>query len=64
MLFLGQVRSVLLDNQFIFRIGGQVFPFMWIFAQVIELTGAVEVLDEAVAGAADRIIAQSKTSDR
>ena len=36
---------------------------MWIFAQVIEFSRSIEVLDEAVAGAADRIIAQSETSE-
>ena len=51
LLLLGQMSKVLLDERFVFRIIGQVFPFMWIFAKVIKFTGAIEVLDEAVAGA-------------
>ena len=64
MLFLRNKGRMFLDNFFQFRIIDEVFPFMRIFAQVIELSRSIEVLNETVAGAADRIIALSKTGDR
>ena len=44
MFFLGQMGLVLLEDPFVFRVGGQVLPFVRILAQVVEFAGSVEIL--------------------